>query len=270
MKALWKGRLFFGRVQIPIKLYSAIESTSVGFNLLHAKCKAPLTYQRRCTKCHKDVPWDQVVKGVKLSDGSFFVISNENLEKLKPVVSEDIVLTEFVKEHTIPIIYFDTHYYIAPTKVTEKSYFLVRDTLQAHKVVGIARCILREKEHIVTIRPFEYGLLMSTLHYDYEIRQMSKITELSVAVTSHISKEEEKLAEQLVKKLLVPFDMSKFKDAYTEELKRKIDQYAKGKKVLAVRAIKAVKEQKIKGKSLLASLKESIEELEPKKLRKRR
>lgn len=256
MKAIWKGTLSFGKVEIPIKLFSAIESQSLGFRVLHAKCKTPLNYQRICPKCKKKVEWEDIVKGMELPDGSFFIITKEKLEKLKPERTDYITIQEFINPDLIAPIYYDSHYYVAPTKVTEKAYFLLVKTMQELEKLAIGTFVMREKEYVTAIAPYEYGLLLTTLNYEYEVRPMSRVEQLAVAVSPKVTKKEEQLAEKLIKKMTKKkFDMSKFKDEFAEKLREQIKRAAAGKKLLVKRAKKVIKKREA---SLLESLEESV------------
>jgi DNA end-binding protein Ku len=267
MKAIWKGTLAIGKVEIPVKLYSAIESQSLGFKMLHAKCKSPLNYERICSKCKKKVEWENVVKGMELADGSFFVITQEKLERLKPEHTDEITIKEFVTSTLIAPIYYDAHYYLAPNKVTEKAYFLLMHTMIDLDKVAIATFVMREKEYACAISPYEHGFLLSTLNYEYEIRPISRIEELSVKVSAKVTKKEEELAEKLIRKMTKKkFDINEFHDTFAEKLIEKIKRAAAGKKHLAMRAKKAVKGREV---SLLESLQESLGVQKEKPLRAR-
>jgi DNA end-binding protein Ku len=257
MKPIWKGSLTFGLVTFPIKVYSAIQSTTLGFRLLHAKCHTPLEYQRYCPHCKKVIEWKDVVRGAELPDGTFFIITEEKLEALKPAKSDSIEIVEFINEEQIAPIYFDEHYYVAPGKVTNKAYFLFTESLQKLHVVGIAKFVLREKEYVCAIAPYENGILLSTLHYQYEIRPIENIETLSVTVVPKVTKEERKLAEELIGKMSKKtFDMKPFKDTFVEQIHEQILRAAAGKKLLAHRARKAI--GKKVPENLLETLKKSL------------
>jgi DNA end-binding protein Ku len=265
MKAIWKGRLSLGLVDFPIKLYSAVESHALGFKLLHEKCKKPVNYQRYCPKCDKIVAWEDIVKGMELPDGSFFVITQEKLEKLKPESTDVITIVEFVDPLLIAPIYFNSHYYLAPTKITEKAYFLLAKIMEDLDRVAVGTFVMREKQYACVISPYENGFLLSTLHYTYEIRPMSKIEELSVSVRAQATKKEEELARKLVEKMTKKtFDISEFKDTFSKALREQIERAIAGKKIIKKRAAKAVKEREI---SLTESLQRSVEEFAPKRKR---
>ncbi len=260
MKAVWKGTISFGLVQIPIQLYSAIQKQSLGFNILHAKCKSPVNYLRRCSKCKKTVEWADVIKGMKLSDGSYFVMTKENLKKLKPEKTDTISIVEVVNEEEISPIYYDGHYYIAPEKVTDKAYYLFLKVLEDLGKVAIGKFVMRDREHICAIQPYQDLLLLSTLNYLYEIREPSNVEQLSVAVSSRLNQTELTLAEQLIRKLTrKTFDMGDFKDTFAHQLKERIRKKAKGREIAAIAsAKKRVSRRKVEEESLRDLLQQSV------------
>ncbi len=260
MKAVWKGILQFGLVRIPIKLYSATQKQTLGFNILHAKCNTPVNYQRYCPKCKKKIEWEQIVKGMRLSDGSYFVMSPDNLKKLRPEKTDEINVVECVADEELPPVYYDGHYYIAPQKVTDKAYYVMRDALQQTGTLAIAKFVMRDREHICAIQPFEDVLLLSTLNYQYEVRDFTRIEELTVSVSPRISAKELKLAETLIKKLRKKtFDMKAFKDTFAQQLRERIKKKAKGKQIAAeVVQEKRVARRAKKETSLLDTLEESV------------
>jgi DNA end-binding protein Ku len=261
MKAIWKGDLSFGLVSIPIKLYSAIKQESPGFTLLHAKCKTPLQYQRYCPHCKKVIPWENVVKGIKMPDGSYFVLTEEKLEEMKPERTNSIEVTECVDTSLISSIYYNNHYYVGPANLTEKAYFLFSQILEKQNLTAIAQVVFRDKEYVAAIQPYENGLLLSTLNYEYEIKPIGDIKELSVTVSAHVTKKEEKLAEELIAKMTKKkFDITQFKDTFAQWLREQIKRAAAGKKTIAKRAKKAVA-SRMKEISLVDTLEESIKKV---------
>ena len=116
MKAIWNGSLSFGLVNIPVKLYAAIERRPVSFKLLHEKDNSPIEYRRWCSQHGHEVPWNEVVKGVDLGEGTFYVLSKQELGSLRPKRSESIDVQEFVAEGELDRIWVDQHYYLGPDK----------------------------------------------------------------------------------------------------------------------------------------------------------
>jgi len=256
MKALWKGSLSFGLVNIPIRLYSATEQKTVGFKMLCRTCHSPLQYKRWCPHCEKEVTWDNIVKGLEIKKGAYFVITKEKIEALRPTKTDTIEIIEFIKKETIDPIYFATHYYIGPQKEKDKAYYLLKKTLETSNKFAIGRFVMRDKDYICAIEAYKTGLLLTTLNYTYEIRDITKIAELAVAAPT-LKKDELKLANDLIKKMTKKtFDMAKFKDTFAQELKKLIKKAVKGKKI---EKIKAEKPKKIeKRQNLMEALRASI------------
>jgi DNA end-binding protein Ku len=223
----------------------------LGFRLLCGKCHTPLHYRRWCSKCKKEIEWEDVAKGIEISKGKFFVLTKEKLERLKPEKSDAVDIVEFVDKGMIDPIFFDRHYYIAPEKAKEKAYFLFREVLEAAAKVAVGRFVMREKEYVCAIESYKKGMLLTTLNYLYEIRDINKIEELKTA--PKLKKEELKLAKELINKLYEKeFDISEFKDTFAEKLKELIKKMLKGEEI-AVK--KAKPEEK---KTLMEALKASI------------
>lgn len=258
MRAIWKGTISFGLVNIPIEVYSAIQEHSLGFKLLHKKCHTPINYQRWCSHCNQVVEWADIVKGLKVDGDTYFIVTQESLKKLKPEKTDSIEIIEFVDALAIDPIYYDQHYYVAPAKASDKAYFLFTAALAHLNKVAVGRFVFKDKEYIGAIQPYMNGLLLTTLNYEYEIRPLAKLEELSPP--AHMEARELKLAEQLITKLSKKkFDMSRFKDTFAEKLKEQIKRAAKGLEVIpeVKKRVKAVEQP-----SLMDALKASLESYE--------
>lgn len=254
MKAVWKGHIAFGLVNIPVKLYSAVEEQALGFRLLCGKCHTPIHYKRWCKKCKKEVTWNEVVKGIEIGKNKFFVLTKENIKKLKPEKTDQIEIVGFVDARQIDSIFFNKHYFVVPATSKEKAYFLFKEVLQMTAKAAIGRFVMKDKEHVCMIESYKNGLMLTTLNYAYEIRDLSKVEELRAA--PKLSKEELKLAKELINRLYEKkFDIKEFKDTFAEKLKSIIKERLKEGKI-----VKAKKEKpsKQKEKTLIHALKASI------------
>jgi DNA end-binding protein Ku len=253
MKVIWQGAITFGLVNIPIKLYAATQEHVLGFTLLHSYCHTPVKYHRWCPHCKKEITWQQTVKGLEIKDGTYVVLTKEMLEKLRPQKTETIQIVEFVKTDQVDPLYLNHHYYVAPGKKNNMAYTLFMKALSKVDKVAIGRFVMRDKEYTCALRPSGDHLLLTTLHYSYEIK---KIEELENSTNIKITPQELKLAEELIQKLTVKkFDMSKFKDTFAQEIK-KLLQSKKGKKT---RISKKKKERAEKAPSLMQSLRASLD-----------
>lgn len=251
MKVIWKGSIAFGLVNIPIELYAATESHALGFTLLHNKCNTPLKYHRWCPHCKKEVQWDETVKGLERENGKYLILTQEMLHQLRPKKTEAINIIEFVPIDTINMIYFNNHYYVAPTKQTA-AYALFIKALENLRKVAIGRFVMRDKQYTCILQPYESYLLLTTLHYAYEVRGVDK---LAFKKPGKLDAAELKLAETFINKLSVKsFNMSKFKDSFAQEIKTLLTKKP-GKELSKKKTVTTAKRKK---SSLAESLQESL------------
>lgn len=252
MKDIWSGSISFGLVNIPVRLYSAVQSHGIGFKLLERESKTPIHYQRWCPVCKHEVAWRDVVKGLEVGKDRYVILTKEELVKLRPAKTETIDVLEFV-DWPIDTIYLDSHYYLAPEKPKQKAYFLFREVLMLTGKAAIGRFVMKEKEHVCAITSYKRGLLLTTLNYEYEIRDIDDIEQLKEPAKT--GKEEIELARQMLDKIYVKrFDMSQFKDTFAEELKKALKKREQG---IEVEVEKPAKKE-TKGKELINALKESL------------
>lgn len=256
MKSIWKGSISFGLVNIPIKLYSAVQQHAFGFTMLHAKCHTPLSYHRWCMKCDKEIAWEDVVKGLPLKKGSYLILTQEKLAELKAVQTEQIQIVEFIDNALVPPLHINAHYYIEPTLATNSAYFLFVAALKKSDKAAIGQFVLKDREHVCAIQEYNNGLLLTTLNYAYEIKEQP-----TQKMAPPMSKKELALAEQLINKLTVKkFNIESFKDSFAQKLKAHLKEAEKtkktGKKVKATKKItKAARTTKV---TLLHQLQESL------------
>ncbi len=260
MKSIWKGSISFGLVSIPVRLYSAIKEHALSFKMLHDKCHTPITYQRWCPQCKKEVAWNNVVKGYKLEDGSYAVLTQEKLSELRPQTTDTITIVEFVATSAIEPIYLEHHFYLGPEKTGEKSFNLFKKALQDSRKVAIGTFVMREKEYACMINSYGDAMLLSTLNYSYEIRDVSEVPNLGAA--KKISPAEITLAKQLIDKLTVKkFNLAQFKDTFAEQLKAALKK-SKKEKIMSTKKKKkekpVSKAKKEKEPHLTAALRASL------------
>jgi len=258
-RAIWTGSISFGLVNIPIRVYGATESRVISFNNLHKECGTPLVYKRWCPKCEKEVAYEDIEKGYKITKEKYVVIKKEDLEKLRLKTTKAIEIQEFVDASQIDPIFLEKSYYVVPEETGIKAYSLFVEALRIANKVAIGKVVMRNKEYLVALRAFKKGLAMHILHYIGEVKDIEELSELKNLVT--VKEEELKLAQALISKLTEQeFDVSKFKDTYTEELMKLIKAKAEGKEI-------EVKEEKVpETKELVEALKASIESVKKKKV----
>jgi DNA end-binding protein Ku len=249
MKSIWTGAIGFGLVNIPIKLYSAIHDSNLGLDMLDKKDHANIKFKRVNENTGKEVAWENIVKGYKLND-RYVVLSDEDFVKASPEKSKIIEIQEFIEEHEVDGIYYETPYYLEPEKSGAKAYALLRDALHKTGKVGFGSFVLRNKESLCLIKPMDDLLLLTKIRFAQEL---SKPKELNLPKGSS-KPAEMKMAIELINRLSGPFDISKYKDTYSDELMKLIKAKAKGHKT-PVPAMKVVHSN---ARDLLSQLKASL------------
>jgi DNA end-binding protein Ku len=226
MRSIWNGTISFGLVSIPVKLYAAVDSQRVGFKLLCKPCMTPVRYERYCDGCEDKIDWNDTVKAIDLGSGNYLPFSREELDAIKPEKTDRIEIEEIIDGEKIDPIQYNKPYFCAPSSARERSYHLFKRVLEDANKVAVGRFVMREKEYVCAIRPFKSGLLLSTLHYAYEVRDIDSIDALADA--PELKKDEVELAERLVDQLYEEeFDINQFKDRFADQLRTMIDSKEK-------------------------------------------
>jgi DNA end-binding protein Ku len=253
MRPIWSGSIAFGMVNIPIKLYAAIESHSVGFHLLHNKDNSPIEYKHWCKKEDKEVPWSEIVRGLEIEDNEYYVFTKQDIQNLKAEKTDYITINEFIDTEQIDPIYYDKHYYMTPAKPKEKAYFLFHDVLQTKNKLAVGTFVMREKEYIAAISSYKAGMQLTTLNYAYEIRDITSLPELTSPIET--TKPELDLASQLIDKMTDQhFTINKYQDTYTTRLKEEIKR-----KGTPIKAPEIERPTETKEENLIEALKASIQ-----------
>lgn len=250
MRAIWTGAIGFGLVNIPIKIYSATQSSSLDFDMLDRKDHANIKYKRVNENTGKEVEWDNIVKGFMLKD-KYIVLEDADFEEAMPEKTKMISLQSFVKLEEIDSIYFDTPYYLEPQKSGEKAYQLLLKALQKSKTAGLGTFVMRNVENLAIIKASDGVLVLNKLRFEEEIRNPE---ELKIPSSAKISKAEMDMALQLIKMNSNEFDISQFKNEYSKELLKIINQKSKGKRA----TIRKINVENTKATDLLEKLKASL------------
>jgi DNA end-binding protein Ku len=227
MRAIWSGSLGFGLVNIPVRIYSAADTESkIKFDMLHGKDMGRIRYAKVCQLEGEEVPNEEIVKGFEYEDGEYVIMTDEDFKKADVGLAKSIEIMDFTDESQIDEMYFEKPYYLEPDKGAGKAYGLLRDALKKIGKVGIARFVLRNREHLAAIRPYDSVLVLNQLRYSSEIR---KPEGLDLPESGETDERELELALALVDKLSGDFKPEKYHDTYTEELRDIIRQKAEGR-----------------------------------------
>jgi len=225
---VWKGHLTFGLVSLPVKLYSAARSETVSFNQLHKHDNSRVKQVLYCQLEDKPIPRSEIVKGYEYEKDKYVVIDDEDIKKVAPKTAKTMEILEFVKTADVDPIYFESSYYMAPDDAGEKPYALLFSALQKSGYVGVAKISMHNREHIVILRPGPKGILLHTMYYRDEIRQVEEFR----TDTSLVKEKELELATSLVESLAAAFEPEKYSDGYRENLKAMIAAKVEGRQTV--------------------------------------
>jgi DNA end-binding protein Ku len=169
MRAIWKGAISFGLVNIPIALYSATRSEEVKFRLLRAGDLSPVNYKRVAEADGKEVPWDKIVKGYEYDKGKFVVLKDDDFRRVDIEATQTVDIIRFVKLDEVNPIFFHKPYYMEPQKGGDKAYVLLRDALRASGKIAIAKVVIKTRQHLAAVKPQEKGLMLELMHFASEL-----------------------------------------------------------------------------------------------------
>jgi DNA end-binding protein Ku len=226
MRSIWKGSISFGLVNIPVKLYSATQQSSLNLDMVDRRDMGKVRFKRINEATGKELTMENIGKAYKYN-GDYILLEDEDFEAAAPEKSKVIEVNNFVKEEEIDTIYFENSYYIEPEKSGEKAYALLREALAKSGKVGLAQFVLRTSATLSVIKPKDKVLVLSKIRFAEEIRSTE---ELKVPAQNIVKPEELKMALALINQYTDTFNIDKFKDEYAASLMNVIEQRASGKK----------------------------------------
>jgi DNA end-binding protein Ku len=221
MRAIWKGSISFGLVNIPIALYPATRKEELKFRLLRAKDHSPVNYKRVAEKDGKEVPWDEIVKGYEYEKGKFVVLSDKDFQRVDLEATQTVDIQDFVDLDEIDPMYFYKPYYLEPLKGGDKAYVLLREALADGKKVGIAKVVIKTRQYLAGVKALKHALVLELMHFAEELSDAEK---LNVPKKVEVGKREKEMAEALVKSMTSKWDPEKYHDDYREALLEVIEE----------------------------------------------
>lgn len=251
MRAIWTGSISFGLINIPIKIFSAIQESTLDMDMLDRKDHANIKFMRVNENTGKEVAYADIVKGYKVDD-KYVILEESDFEAADAVKTKTIDIQSFAFEKEIESIYYEQPYYLEPDKGAVNAYALLRDALEKSGKVGVTSFVLRNKESLAILKPYKNVIVLNKIRFEQEIRDTS---ELKLPAISKDKTKEMDMAVKLIEQLTESFNISSFKDEYTEKLLKIIKNKAKGKKQTAPK-LKVVHKQ---SEDLMSMLKASLE-----------
>src|ERR1700744_1466984 len=215
MRAIWKGSISFSLINIPIALYPATRREELKFRLLRARDLSPVNYKRVAEADGKEVPWDQIVKGYEYEKGKFIVLKDEDFKRADVEATQSVEILDFVELDEIDPIFFDKPYYLEPEKRGEKAYGLLREALKQSGKVGIAKVVIKTRQHLAAVKPEKNLLVLELMHFAEEIIDTK---ELKIPGDPAIGGKELNMAKDLIAKMSGKWNPSQYQDEYSEAL----------------------------------------------------
>jgi len=221
MRAIWKGSISFGLVNIPIALYPATRKEDLKFRLLRAKDLSPVNYKRVAEKDGKEVPWDQIVKGYEYEKGKYVVLQDEDFQRVDLEATQTVDIQDFVEQEEIDPVFFYKPYYLEPQKGGDKAYVLLRDTLKKTGKIGIAKVVIKTRQYLAGVKEKNSVLVLELMHFAEELADAEK---LHVPKKLEPGKRELDMAKALIDSMSSKWEPKKYHDDYREALMEVIEE----------------------------------------------
>jgi len=260
-RAIWKGSISFGLVNIPIALYPATRREELKFRLLRKTDLSPVNYKRVAEKDGKEVSWDQIVKGYEYEKGKYVVLQEEDFQRVDLEATQTVDIQDFVDLEEIDPIFFYKPYYLEPQKGGDKAYALLRDALKDTNKVGVAKVVIKTRQYLAGVKPEDGALVLELMHFADELADPGK---LRVPKKLEVGKREMDMAKSLIGSMASKWQPEKYKDDYREALMDVIEEKVEaGGKEIAEKPRKAPKPTKVI--DLVSVLQKSLEQTGAKK-----
>jgi DNA end-binding protein Ku len=254
-RPLWTGTISFGLVSVPVRMFAATASKELRFHFLDKRDLAPVGYEKVRKDTGEHVDADEIVRGFEVKKGQYVPLEDEDLDRLDIELTKTIEICDFVSLDEIDPIYFRKAYYLLPQEGGEKPYRLLVRALEETGKVGIAKVVIRNKQHLAALRPWQGTLLLETMYYADEVREPERLDG-----DTRLRKPEVEMAKSLVENLSEHFDPAKYDDTYRKELLELLRAKAKGRPLP-----EPEEEEAGEVVDLMAALRESVENTKKKR-----
>jgi len=255
-RAIWKGSISFGLVNIPIALYPATRREELKFRLLRKSDLSPVNYKRVAEKDGKEVSWEQILKGYEYEKGKYVVLKDEDFQRVDVEATQTVDIQDFVDLDDIDPMYFYKPYYLEPQKGGDKAFALLRDSLQESKKIGIAKVVIKTRQYLAGVKPEDGLLVLELMHFADELADSSK---LHVPKKVEVGRKEMNMAKSLIDSMSGKWDPEKYHDEYRDALMDMIEKKVEaGGKEIEEKPKKAPKPTKVI--DLVSVLRKSLEQ----------
>lgn len=224
MRAIWKGAISFGLVNIPVSLFPALRREELKFRLLRASDLSPVNYKRVAEADGKEVPWEQIVKGYEYEKDKFVVLKDEDFARVDVEATQTVDIVNFVGLDEVNPLLFNKPYYMEVSKGGEKAYALLREALLDVGKIGIAKVVLKTRQHLAAIKPQDKGLMLELMHFPEELLEPA---EFKLPPARSVSRPELSMARELIASMTVPWKPEEYQDEYHEKLEEVIAEKVK-------------------------------------------
>ena len=260
-RAIWKGSISFGLVNIPIALYPATRREELKFRLLRKSDLSPVNYKRVAEKDGREVSWDQIVKGYEYEKGKYVVLKDEDFQRVDLEATQTVDIKDFVDQEEIDPMFFYKPYYLEPQKGGDKAYALLRDSLKDTNKVGVAKVVIKTRQYLAGVKPEDGVLVLELMHFADELADPEK---LHLPKKMEVGKREMSMAKSLIDGMTSKWEPEKYKDDYRDALMEVIeDKVEVGGKEIEEKPRKAPKPTKVI--DLVSVLQKSLEQTGGKK-----
>jgi len=255
--SVWSGYLTFGLISMPVRLFSGARSSGISFHMLHRDDLARVKQQLICSADGKVIERSDTVKGYEYRKDEYVVIEPDEIKKIEPKTAKTMEILEFVKTADVDPLYFESSYFMVPEEAGRRPYALLTKALEESEYVAIAKVTMHNREYTVFLRPYNGGMMLHTMYYSEEVRQVESFGAPDV----ELKDAEVKVAHQLIEALAGDWDPEKYHDSFQENLKKLIETKLEGGKIAEVEKPKKLAPVV----DLMAALKQSLAEMEGKK-----
>ncbi|HYO25048.1 MAG TPA: Ku protein [Lacipirellulaceae bacterium] len=269
-RPVWKGHISFGLVSMPVELHSAELRADISFHLVDSRNSARVRYERVNAETGEEVPWDKIVKGYEYADGSYVLLSEEELERASSEMTRTIEIEQFVALEEIDVRYFERPYLVTPGKGGEKGYILLREAARRAGKAGVASVVIRARQHLAALLVVGDALVLELLRYPQELREVDDYDIPGADLRKHkVSPKEIALASQLIEGMSAHWDPTGYHDEYRDVLMEMIEKKIRSGKTEAIEEMEEEEVEEPKTLNFMDVLKRSVEHAQVRKAPKR-